>query len=67
MLISLFFLAPLIALIDAGFFEGAASPNGELLEWDSISVKYKNRSILQISTPGSIVSGRLLGVLGPSG
>jgi hypothetical protein len=53
----------------AKIFEDSAPSSGpsELLQWTSINVKFKDRDILDIPTPGIVVSGRLLGVLGPSG
>jgi hypothetical protein len=55
--------------IAAKVFEDSVQNSGpsELLKWTSINVKFKDRDILDIPTPGNVVSGRLLGVLGPSG
>ena len=38
-----------------------------LLQWSQFTVKYKDRIILNLSTPGSVYQGRVLGLLGPSG
>ena len=38
-----------------------------LLSWSRFTVQYKDRVILNLSTPGSVFQGRVLGLLGPSG
>lgn len=38
-----------------------------LISWTKFTVQYKGRVILNLSSPGSILRGRILGILGPSG
>ena len=41
--------------------------NRALISWTKFTVKYKNRIILNLTASGSILHGRVLGILGPSG
>lgn len=59
-----FLFALLIAVAQS---EGTSREENDLLYWTNFSVKYKGRSILSLVKPGKVFSGRILGVLGPSG
>jgi hypothetical protein len=39
----------------------------ELLSWTNFSVNYRGRPILHLNRTGTVYSGRILAVLGPSG
>ena len=41
--------------------------NNELLSWTNFSVNYRGRSILNLERAGTVYSGRILAILGPSG